>query len=135
MQAVRLPMADDQILASRSSRLAGRAAAAMLFAACGDALGWPVEPRGRRVGGTSGLKPRLAFIDWRRREGGGYAPFQRRIPSGTYSDDTQLMLAVARSLTQGKDWREHLPRFELPALTLYELGGGGAIRSACRSWA
>jgi ADP-ribosylglycohydrolase len=127
-------MADDQVLASRSSRLASRSAAAMLFAACGDALGWPVEPRGRRVGGTSGLKPRLAFIDWRRREGGGYAPFQRLIPHGTYSDDTQLMLAVARSLTQGKDWRKHLTRFELPALTLYELGGGGAIRSACRSW-
>ncbi len=44
------------------------------------------------------------------------------------------MLAVARSLTYGDDWRKHLTCFELPALTLYELGGGGAIRSACKSW-
>lgn len=127
-------MADDQILTGPTSHLTGRAVAAMLFAACGDALGWPVEPRGKRVGGTAGLEPRLEFIDWRRREGGGYAPFERRVPPGTYSDDTQMTLAVARSLSQGERWLEHLTRLELPALTLYELGGGGAIRQACQSW-
>lgn len=116
-------------------QIAARARAAMLFAACGDALGWPIEPRGRRVGGTAGLKPRLEFLDWRRREGGGYAPFERRVPPGTYSDDTQLMLCVARSLTHGDGWWEHLTKVELPLWPLYELGGGGAMRSAARSWA
>lgn len=115
--------------------LTARAQAAMLSAACGDALGWPVEPRGHRVGGTAKLAPRLSFMEWTRREGGGYAPFQRRIPAGTYSDDTQLMLAVARSLSQGESWWEHLTRFELPAWTLYELGGGGAIKRAANGWA
>lgn len=117
------------------SRLTTRAQAAMLSAACGDALGWPVEPRGQRVGGTAKLEPRLSFIEWTRREGGGYAPFQRRVPAGTYSDDTQLMLAVARSLGRGESWWEHLTRFELPAWTLYELGGGGAIKRAANGWA
>jgi ADP-ribosylglycohydrolase/catechol 2,3-dioxygenase-like lactoylglutathione lyase family enzyme len=116
-------------------QIAARARAAMLFAACGDALGWPIEPRGRRVGGTASLKPRLEFLDWRRREGGGYAPFERRVPPGTYSDDTQLMLCVARSLTHGDDWWDRLTKVELPLWPLYELGGGGAVRSAARSWA
>ncbi len=74
-------------------------------------------------------------MEWTRREGGGYAPFQRRVPAGTYSDDTQLMLAVARSLNRGESWWEHLTRFELPAWTLYELGGGGAIKRAANGWA
>ncbi|MGB7684859.1 MAG: ADP-ribosylglycohydrolase family protein [Solirubrobacterales bacterium] len=107
----------------------------MLSAACGDALGWPIESRGHRVGGTASLQPRFSFIEWVRREGGGYAPFQRRVPAGAYSDDTQLMLAVARSLGRGDAWLEHLTKFELPAWTLYELGGGGAVKRAARGWA
>lgn len=106
----------------------------MLSAACGDALGWPIEPRGQRVGGTASLQPKFAFIEWTRREGGGYAPFQRRVPPGAYSDDTQLMLAVARSLLHGPDWWRHLTEFELPAWPLYELGGGGAVKRAAREW-
>lgn len=116
-------------------RLTAQAQAAMLAAACGDALGWPVEPRGQRVGGTASLQPQLSFIEWTRREGGGYAPFQRRVPAGAYSDDTQLMLAVARSLGRGTEWWSHLTQFELPAWTLYELGGGGAVKRAAQGWA
>ncbi len=119
----------------RLSQLTTRAQAAMLSAACGDALGWPIEPRGQRVGGVGDLSPRFSFSAWMRREGGGYAPFQRRVPAGAYSDDTQLMLAVARSLGRGEAWLEHLTRFELPAWTLYEVGGGGAVKRAARGWA
>jgi ADP-ribosylglycohydrolase/catechol 2,3-dioxygenase-like lactoylglutathione lyase family enzyme len=115
--------------------LARRATGAMLAAAVGDALGWPVEPRGNRVGGTRDLRPQLDFIEWRRREGGKYAPHERTVPAGTYSDDTQLMLAVARSHTLGPEWWEHLTQLELPLWTLYELGGGGAVRRAANSWA
>jgi ADP-ribosylglycohydrolase/catechol 2,3-dioxygenase-like lactoylglutathione lyase family enzyme len=116
-------------------RLRGRAVGAMLAAGCGDALGWPVEPRGSRVGGTRDLEPQLSFIDWRRREGGRWAPHERDIPAGTYSDDTQLMLAVGRSLTLGDEWWDVLTKLELPVWTLYELGGGGAVRRAAQSWA
>lgn len=116
-------------------RLLARAEGAMLAAASGDALGWPIEPRGNRVGGTRDLEPQLAFIDWTRREGGRYAPHERRIPAGTYSDDTQLLLAVARSVGLGDEWWQHFTRLELPMWTLYELGGGGAVKRAAQSWA
>ena len=116
-------------------RLSGRAQGAMLAAASGDALGWPVEPRGNRVGGTRDIEPRLAFMDWTRREGGRYAPHERHIPAGTYSDDTQLMLAVGRSLGLGEEWWHHFTSIELPVWTLYDLGGGGAVKRAANCWA
>jgi ADP-ribosylglycohydrolase/catechol 2,3-dioxygenase-like lactoylglutathione lyase family enzyme len=116
-------------------RLLARAEGAMLAAASGDALGWPIEPRGNRVGGTRGLEPQLAFIDWTRREGARYAPRERLIPAGTYSDDTQLMLAAARSAGLGDEWWQHFTGLELPMWTLYELGGGGAVKRAAQSWA
>lgn len=106
----------------------------LLAFAVGDALGWPVEGRGNRVGGTKDLKPELTFHEWRRREGGGYAPREEIIPAGSYSDDTQLMLAVARSVGRS-NWWEHLTRTELPWWTQYQLGGGGATRRATQAWA
>jgi ADP-ribosylglycohydrolase/catechol 2,3-dioxygenase-like lactoylglutathione lyase family enzyme len=126
------PAAKSSSLSPRALR--DRAEVAMLAAACGDALGWPIEPRGNRVGGTARVKPEFAFMDWERREGGGYSPFQRRVPAGTYSDDTQLILAVARSLSLGDDWWAHLTELELPLWTLYQLGGGGGVQRAARSW-
>ena len=71
-----------------------RAEAAMLAAAVGDALGWPQENRASRVGGRRGVEPELEFSEWRRREGGSYAPHEETIAAGTYSDDTQLILAT-----------------------------------------
>jgi hypothetical protein len=38
--------------------------------------------------------PRL--VPWMRREGGRSAPHEQAIPAGAYSDDTQLLLTVAR---------------------------------------
>lgn len=111
-----------------------RAEGAFLAAAIGDALGWPVELRGNRVGGMRGLVPKPEFVEWQRREGSRYAPHERPIPAGTYSDDTQLLLAVARSLQRGPDWWTHLTRTELPLWLVYELGGGGATRLAARAW-
>lgn len=135
MQMARPSVSSEMADAASRPVLTSRAQAAMLSAACGDALGWPIEPRGQRVGGVRDLQPRLSFIEWTRREGGGYAPYQRHVPAGTYSDDTQLMLAVARSLGRGEAWWEHLTQFELPAWTLYEIGGGGAVKRAAQGWA
>jgi ADP-ribosylglycohydrolase len=106
----------------------------MLAFAVGDALGWPIEMRGGRVGGTKDVRPQLVLDAWTRREGGSHAPHEERIPAGTYSDDTQMTLAVARSLHHG-DWWEHLTRVELPWWAQYELGGGGATRRAAQAWA
>ena len=119
---------------TRMSERASRAEGALLAAAAGDALGWPVEPRGSRVGGTRDIEPQLKFVAWERREGGRFAPFVRHVPAGTYSDDTQLLLAVGRSLLRGENWWKHLTQCELPIWTLYELGGGGAVRRAAKLW-
>lgn len=111
-----------------------RAEAAMLAAAVGDALGWPQENRASRVGGRRGVEPELEFSEWRRREGGSYAPHEETIPPGTYSDDMQLILAVTRSRLHGSDWWRYLTTVELPFWPLYHRGGGGALRRASSSW-
>jgi ADP-ribosylglycohydrolase len=86
------------------------------------------------VGGTRDLEPELELHGWERREGGRHAPRVELMPQGVYSDDTQLALAVARSL-QRPEWWQHLTRVELPWWSQYELGGGGATRRAARAWA
>ena len=126
-------MAPDTDL-DRAGGRAIRAEGCLLASATGDALGWPVEPRGNRVGGTRDLEPSLEFVAWDRREGGRFAPFVRHVPAGTYSDDTQLTLAVARSVLCGEDWWSHFTQAELPVWTLYELGGGGAVTRAAKHW-
>lgn len=107
---------------------------AMLAFAVGDSLGWPLEIRGNRVGGTRDLHPELALREWTRREGGRHAPHEEAMPAGVYSDDTQLTLAVARAQRYGS-WWEYFTEVELPWWTQYELGGGGATKRAAQSWA
>lgn len=114
--------------------LSARSHGAMLAAAAGDALGWPQENRGRRVGGRRGVETKLEFVDWRRREGGRYASHEDLIRAGEYSDDTQLVLAVARALAAGDEWWGQWTRVELPFWLLYERGGGGATKRAARAW-
>jgi ADP-ribosylglycohydrolase/catechol 2,3-dioxygenase-like lactoylglutathione lyase family enzyme len=111
-----------------------RAEGAFLGAAVGDALGWPVEDRSGRVGGRRDLEPSFEFIAWRRREGGRYQPHEEEIQSGSYSDDTQLTLAVARARLAGSEWWSLFTRYELPFWLLYERGGGGATKRAAKSW-
>lgn len=107
------------------SKTGERARGAFVAAAVGDALGWPMEDRGNRVGGTAKVKPMPRMVPWVRREGGRYAPHEQPIPAGGYSDDTQLLLAVARSRLRGDDWYRHLVEAELPVWLLYERGEEG----------
>ena len=106
----------------------------MAFAA-GDALGWPQElPRNVRSS-ARGASPRIEFQTWTRRSGGRFRAYDEVIEAGEYSDDTQLMLAVARSRTNhGADWWKAFMRAELPRWTLYERGGGGATKRAAQAW-
>jgi ADP-ribosylglycohydrolase/catechol 2,3-dioxygenase-like lactoylglutathione lyase family enzyme len=115
--------------------LLDRATGAFLGAAVGDALGWPVENRSGRVGGRRDLEPSFRFIAWRRREGGRYQPHEEEISPGSYSDDTQLMLAVARARLIEDEWWRWLTEMELPMWLLYERGGGGATKRAAAVWA
>jgi ADP-ribosylglycohydrolase/predicted enzyme related to lactoylglutathione lyase len=70
------------------------------------------------------------FEAWSKRSGGKFRPHEEKIAPGDYSDDTQLILAVARARLCDGRWWENLAFSELPFWTSYERGGGGATRRA-----
>ena len=112
-----------------------KAAGGILGAACGDALGWPNERVGRSTSDKSrSQRPLTEFRKWTRRSGGRYYPHEETIDAGTYSDDTQLILCIARSLQHGTRWWDRFCRVELPFWTLYERGGGGATKRSADAW-
>jgi len=109
----------------------------ILGVAIGDALGWPQEQRSNIVGGDKArrVEPALQFRAWQRNSGSRFARYQETVEAGEYSDDTQLMLAVARSYLREQDhWLRWLCYVELPAWTLYQRGAGRAALSAARRW-
>jgi ADP-ribosylglycohydrolase len=113
-----------------------RAEGTFAGAAVGDALGWPQEVRGGLLGGQKArdrAKPRAQFREWTRSAGQYASRHHDEVHPGEYSDDTQLLLAVARSCTS-QDWWERLTTVELPAWPTYQRGGGGAVLSAAAAW-
>lgn len=119
----------------RFADLASQSRGAFLGAAVGDALGWPQEQNSRLVGSDSSRRPEPVpeLRGWSREAGTRYQRYLDPVGAGAYSDDTQLILAVARSL-HAADWFGHLVERELPQFTLYQRGAGGATLRACRAW-
>ncbi|MFG6402502.1 ADP-ribosylglycohydrolase family protein [Microbacterium sp. P04] len=112
-----------------------RVTASMLWAAWADAVGFISEltdEQGLRRR-TSG-RPLENTLDWKRRVGGQYG-VQAPLPAGTYSDDTQLRLAVSRSISEHGFDVEAFARVELPVWPAYALGGGRASRAAAAAMA
>jgi len=110
-----------------------KCAGALVASAIGDALGWPNEFNSKNT--KKHAKPLLTnFAEWQRRTGGQYWSHVETIRAGEYSDDTQLILAVARSLLSGKQWDTHFAEVELPFWQQYERGGGGAVKRAAAIW-
>lgn len=114
-----------------------RARGAVLCAAVGDALGWPQEIRSSIVGGNKSrsIQPEPSFRSWDRNSGGQYARYTERVNAGDYSDDTQLLMSVARACLSGPRWLNRLTETELPAWPVYQRGGGRAVISAAHTWA
>ncbi|NWB61983.1 ADP-ribosylglycohydrolase family protein [Pseudomonas sp. F1002] len=103
-----------------------------LWAAAGDALGWMTElARGEagvkhRVGKTRVTEP----VKWQRMIGGRNGP-KVALPAGTYSDDTQLRLAVSRSIRgNGSFDVETFAKIEVTVWPTYALGGGLGTKAA-----
>ena len=109
-----------------------KCAGALIASAIGDALGWPYELRARNSAQTN-LTGGDFFVDWTRRAGGKYWSHDEIIKAGEYSDDTQMILAVARSIIS-EEWSEHLVKNELPFWLDYERGGGTAIKRAAKAY-
>ncbi len=111
-----------------------RAHGALLGVAVGDALGWPQEQNSGRLGQAPESPETLTFQPWRRKGGSRFQAYEEHIKAGEYSDDTQLLIATARSILRSKNWAPILSRQELPLWLLYERGGGGATKRAARVW-
>ena len=105
----------------------------MLWAAYGDALGFISELADRK-----GLERRTQgapldhLMDWVRRVG-GRSGVDLMLPAGCWSDDTQLRMAVSRSLSYHGFDVETFARIELPVWLSYALGGGRASKAAAKN--
>jgi len=106
-----------------------------LWAAAGDALGWITELASdslnvKRRSGTSYIQEPAK---WKRVIGGRTGP-KVDLPAGTYSDDTQLRLAVSRCIRgDGVFDAEAFAKIELTVWPTYALGGGLGTKAAAVS--
>lgn len=125
---------DAQIQGS-DNRLDRAVVHSALWAAAGDALGWITElshgPAGvvRRTGAPTVTKP----VEWQHVIGGRNGP-KVDLPAGTYSDDTQMRLAVSRSIRgDGSFDAETFAKIEVTVWPTYALGGGLGTKAAALS--
>ena len=131
----RTPPEQADLFCDADDDRAARTRNSMLWAAYGDALGFIselVDDKGlkRRTKGEAldCLKP------WPRKVG-GRGGVNVVLPAGCWSDDTQLRMAVSRSMgTHGFDV-ETFARIELPVWPSYGLGGGRASKAAAKNLA
>lgn len=111
-----------------------RALGAMLGAAYGDALGWPNErSRNKAKAPEAGAFHKLRA--WQRDQSNRFGILRFEIEKGSYSDDTQMILCLSRSLLKSDEWYKHYTTKELPFWQVYQRGGGGATKSAVKAWA
>jgi ADP-ribosylglycohydrolase len=74
------------------------------------------------------------FVEWEKMVGGRFWGYRDRISEGSYSDDTQLSLSVARCIDEYGDFdADKFAYLELPLWLLYERGGGRSVKAAARS--
>lgn len=107
----------------------------LLWSVYGDALGFITELSDKKnlKYRTNGLDRITNLISWKRKIGGLYG-VNISLPKGCYSDDSQLRLAVCRSIKKdGKLDFETFSKIELPVFLAYGLGKGKGTRAACES--
>lgn len=105
------------------------------LAAIGDALGWitEFEKSSDNLQTKYGTNYITTFHDWEKNVGGRFHGYIDSIKAGSYSDDTQLLLSVARSIKEdGFVDQEFFSKIELPNWLLYSRGAGRTIKNAAR---
>ncbi|WP_417359706.1 ADP-ribosylglycohydrolase family protein [Galbibacter sp.] len=105
------------------------------LAAIGDALGWMTEFEKSEgsVKKNFGTDYINSFHDWEKNVGGRFHGYIDKLNSGSYSDDTQLLLSVARSIKKdGFVDQQYFAKKELPDWLLYSRGAGRTIKNAAR---
>lgn len=113
-----------------------RIAGALLGGAIADALGWPTEfakkPEDLRLVGLA--YPVKDFTTWHKRTGGRFFARIDNVQPGDYSDDTQLALALARSVRlNGSIDNDYFSRLELRYWIDYARGAGATVTAAARA--
>ncbi len=100
-----------------------------------DALGWMTEFEKRQ----DTLKKKFvtdyinSFHAWGKNVGGRFYDCIDKLNSGSYSDDTQLLLSVARSIDKdGFVDQQYFAKSELPNWLLYLRGAGRTIKNVAR---
>ncbi|MGE4289574.1 MAG: ADP-ribosylglycohydrolase family protein [Salinivirgaceae bacterium] len=106
---------------------------ALKLSAIGDALGWMTEFESS----IDGVNKKFGngfidkFYNWEKSVGGRFNGYIDLIEKGSYSDDTQLLLSVARSIKpNGKVDNVYFSKNELPAWLPYSRGAGRTIKNA-----
>lgn len=103
------------------------------LSAIGDALGWITEFEKSQQSlkekfGTDRIEN---FYTWKKTVGGRFYGFVDTIKAGSYSDDTQLLLAVARSIKKdGNLDHNYFAKIELANWLDYARGGGRTVKAA-----
>lgn len=103
------------------------------LSAIGDALGWVTEfEKSPSSVITKYQVERIErFYDWKKTVGGRFYGYIDNIKAGSYSDDTQLMLSVARSVEKGGNVnQEYFSKIELINWLDYARGGGRTVKTA-----
>ncbi len=107
----------------------------ILLSAIGDALGWMTEfsKSAEDVQKKYGEYPVSKFYAWSKFCGSRFNGYLDEIAAGSYSDDTQLMLATARSIlpTRLVD-HDYFAKRELPIWLDYKRGGGITVSEAAK---
>lgn len=105
------------------------------LSAIGDALGWITEFEKSKdsLQKKYGVDSIDKFYPWEKNVGGRFNGYKDKIAPGSYSDDTQLMLAVARSIKkEGVVDETYFAKSELSSWLLYSRGAGRTIKNAAR---
>lgn len=113
-----------------------RTAGALLGGAIADALGWPTEfakkPEDLRFLGLT--FPVKDFRPWHKRTGGRFFARTDNVQPGDYSDDTQLALALARSIRpNGTVDNQYFAQSELRYWLDYARGAGATVTAAAKA--
>jgi len=123
----KLGNANEKLLVNE--KLLEKFKASLILSAVGDSLGWPLEFKTQKP-----KKEVDSFIKWKKIVGGKWWGYEDEIYPGEYSDDTQLTLAVARSIKVNKEFDpDYFAYLELPLWLDYERGGGKSIKSAAKN--
>lgn len=108
---------------------------ALKLSAIGDALGWMTEFESSKdiLQSKFGQNSIDKFHSWEKTVGGRFNGYIDYLKKGSYSDDTQLLLSVARSIKpNGKVDHDYFSKAELPSWLLYSRGAGRTIKNAAQ---